>query len=73
MEMLNFDGITIVDNAGKIRAYNVFITPESGENIVNGGARKRAATSLLNTKNKDYIGVYFRSQDGNYFYERISK
>lgn len=70
--MLNYDGITIIDNAGRILAYNVFVESEknSAKNII-GGARKRAAYSLLNTKNKKIIGVYFQSQEGENFYKSI--
>ena len=68
--MLDFDGITIIDNAGRIRAYNVFIesTPDV-QNKVIGGARRRAAYSILHNKNKKIIGVYFQSQDGDNFYK----
>ena len=68
--MLDFDGITIIDNAGRIRAYNVFIesTQDSNKKIV-GGARRRAAYSILHNKNKRIIGVYFQSQDGDNFYK----
>ncbi len=71
--MLNYDGITIIDNAGRILAYNVFVESEknSAKNII-GGARKRAAYSLLNTKNKKIIGVYFQSQEGENFYKSIN-
>ncbi len=69
--MLDFDGITIIDNAGRIRAYNVFIESNNSEKIV-GGARKRAAYSLLQSKLKRIIGVYFQSQDGDNFYKERS-
>lgn len=71
LDMLNFDGITVIDTCGKIRAYNVFITPINGTQVTYGGARKRAAQALLDNKNSNYVGVYFQSQDGNYFYERV--
>ena len=71
IEMLNFDGITIVNTSGKIIAYNVFITPKDNVNISSGGARKRAAQALLDNKESNYVGVYFQSQDGNFFYERV--
>lgn len=68
--MLDFDGITIIDNAGRIRAYNVFIESTSDkQNKVIGGARRRAAYSILHNKNKKIIGVYFQSQDGDNFYK----
>ena len=68
--MLNYDGITIVDNAGRILAYNVFIESnvKDTEKIV-GGARRRAAYSLLKYKNNKVVGVYFQSQDGDNFYK----
>lgn len=67
LDMLNFDGITVIDTGGKIRAYNVFITPINGTQVTYGGARKRAAQALLDNKNSNYVGVYFQSQDGNFF------
>lgn len=68
--MLNYDGITVIDNTGRIRAYNVFIeTNQKLSSVVLGGARKRAAHTLLNYKNKKIIGVYFQSQDGENFYQ----
>lgn len=72
LEMLNIDGITVVDNKGRIRAYNVFVSPDNvdAENL-SGGARKRAANYLRQQKNPNYIGVYFQSQDGMSTYERI--
>lgn len=73
--MLDFDGITIIDNAGRIRAYNVFIesTPDANKKVV-GGARKRAAYSILHNRNKKIVGVYFQSQDGdNFFKEKGEK
>lgn len=74
MDMLNYDGITIIDNTGKIRAYNVFVSADnSAAKKIVGGARKRAAYSILNTKKKKIIGVYFQSQDGEIFYEEVKK
>lgn len=72
VSMLNYDGITIVDNAGKILAYNVFVevSQKSYKNLI-GGARRRAASTLVNSKNKKFIGVYFQSHDGNNSYEEV--
>ena len=70
IDMLNFDGITIMDNCGRLRAYNVFVKSDiSSDNSLLGGARKRAAEFLAQQHN--YIGVYFQSQDGVNFYKRI--
>ena len=72
LEMLNIDGITIVDNRGRIRAYNVFIKPDAdAASTVSGGARRRAAKYLEKQLNPNYIGVYFQSQDGTATYERV--
>lgn len=71
MDMLNYDGITIVDNKGRIRAYNVFVeTSASKESNILGGARKRAAFTIINSKVKRIVGVYFQSQEGEIFYNR---
>lgn len=67
--MLDFDGITVIDNAGRIRAYNIFIeSNQQNQKRVVGGARRRAANSVLQNKNKKIVGVYFQSQDGDNFY-----
>lgn len=72
IDMLNFDGITVLDNAGRILAYNVFVDIANRETKkLVGGARKRAAMSLVNTKNNKFVGVYFQSQDGDNFYEEV--
>ena len=70
VSMLNYDGITVVDNTGKILAYNVFISTslKNNKNFV-GGARKRAAHTLLESMNKKYIGVYMQSHEGDNFFQ----
>jgi len=71
--MLDFDGITVLDNAGRIRAYNVFIEANNDRKTkIVGGARRRAAYSILQNKSKKIIGVYFQSQDGDNFYKEKS-
>lgn len=71
MDMLNYDGITVIDNKGRIRAYNVFVESDSSKDInILGGARKRAAFTVINSKVKKIVGVYFQSQDGEVFYNR---
>ena len=69
--MLNTDGITAIDTQGRILGYNIFIKSDKKGNAVAGGARKRAAQTLINSKNSNYCGVYFQSQDGDITYERI--
>ena len=74
IEMLNTDGITIIDNSGYIRGYNVFINQSNIDTSgVVGGARKRAAYALKNCGDPKFIGVYFQSQDGYFEYEGVKK
>ena len=72
--MLNFDGITIVDNCGCILAYNVFVEAnlKTAGNII-GGARKRAAYTIINSRKKNIIGLYFQSHDGEMFWAPVKK
>lgn len=67
--MLNYDGITVLDNAGRIRAYNVFIESNAKGAVLLGGARRRAAYTILQNKSPKIIGVYFQSQEGDNFYK----
>lgn len=71
IDMMNVDGITVVDNKCKILGFNIFINKGIEANkIINGGARKRAAWSVQNINNPHHLGVYFLSQDGEATYER---
>ncbi|MDP1459634.1 hypothetical protein [Bacillus wiedmannii] len=72
LEMMNVDGICIVDEKARIRAYNTFIQLNDNTGI-QGGARRRAAQSLIDAKPENVLGVYFQSQDGYCFYERIDR
>lgn len=70
VRMLDYDGVTIVDNAGRIRAYNVFISTNLKLNkTFVGGARKRATQTLLESQNKKYVGVYMQSQEGDNLFD----
>jgi hypothetical protein len=76
IEMMNMDGITVIDTQGKIRGYNLFINKQKivqPSKMITGGARKRAFYSLLETKDPGIVGVYFQSQDGEIIYERMSE
>ena len=45
--------ITVVDNLGRVRAYNVFVeTNRKSTKSVVGGARKRAAYTIINSRRK---------------------
>ena len=49
----------------------MFVENELGkENNIMGGARKRAAFTVINSKAKKIVGVYFQSQEGEVFYNR---
>jgi len=72
INMLNFDGITIIDNQGRIRAYNVFVEANSKKvGYIVGGARKRAAYYILSSKRKDIFGVYFQSHEGEVVFHTL--
>lgn len=74
IDMLNYDGITIVDNLGRIRAYNVFVeTNTNRTRTIVGGARKRAAYTIINSRRKRIIGAYFQSHDGEILFETVKK
>ncbi len=74
ISMLNYDGITIVDNTGRIRAYNIFIkSDKSAKRSIVGGARKRAAYAIIDSGLSKAMGVFFHSQDGEVFYEEVKK
>ncbi len=71
LQMMNVDGITIIDNKGRVRGFNVFINQAKVKAIKSsGGARKRAALALLENNDQGVLGVFFQSQDGNSFYKR---
>lgn len=74
INMLNFDGITIVDTTGRILAYNVFVESnmKRAKNVI-GGARKRAAYSIINSRRKHICGVYFQSHEGEIFFKSLIK
>jgi len=74
LAMLNKDGITVIDNAGNILAFNVFVETDAKEvGSIIGGARKRAAYTIINSRRKNMVGVYFQSYDGEIFYARAKR
>lgn len=73
ISMLDFDGITVVDNCGQIRGYNIFVETDNKRNkCIVGGARKRAVYTILNSRRKHLVGVYFQSHEGEIFYKSIN-
>ncbi len=64
---INIDGIVMIDSKARLLAYNVFIDNDKTSvdtSVVSGGARKRATHSIIHTKPKGVLGVYFQSHDG---------
>ena len=74
INMLNFDGITLIDTTGRVLAYNVFVESniKRTKNVI-GGARKRAAYTIINSRRKRIVGVYFQSHEGEIFYKSLVK
>lgn len=70
LDLINNDGITLFDKSGNLIAYNIFVKSKSStENA--GGARRRAAEFLVETKPKGCLAVYFQSQDGETFFKEL--
>lgn len=65
ISMLDFDGITVINNRGEIKAYNQFCKPGDSKTVVLGGARRRAFEKLKNSDDSHYVGLYFQSQEGD--------
>ena len=42
------------------------------KNVI-GGARKRAAYTIINSRRKHIVGVYFQSHEGEIFYKSLKK
>ncbi len=71
--ILNIDGITMINNSGEILGYNIFIDNKDVDtSSVTGGARKRAAFSIENSKVNGLIGMYFQSHDGDNYYKDLT-
>jgi hypothetical protein len=70
IEMLNMDGITVINTKGQLLGYNAFLKSSNTQKKIVGGARKRAAQALMDSSDERIKGVYFQSQDGNSLYKR---
>ncbi len=66
ISMLNYDGITVIDTNGCVRAFHCFVAIHRGK-FTSGGARHRAYRALANLfkDNECYKALYFQSQEGN--------
>ena len=73
ISMLNYDGITVIDTNGCVRAFHCFVSIHRGK-FTSGGARHRAYRALANLfkDNEKYKALYFQSQEGNIrFYHKF--
>ncbi|SHK58721.1 hypothetical protein [Fibrobacter sp. UWB12] len=73
ISMLNYDGITVIDTNGCVRAFHCFVSIHRGK-FTSGGARHRAYRALANLfkDNECYKALYFQSQEGNIrFYHKF--
>jgi hypothetical protein len=61
--MLNSDGIILFDNKGRLLGYNCFIKSTQSKKV-NGGARKRAYSSIKSKVGRGLAAVFMQSQDG---------
>lgn len=76
LSMLNYDGITVIDTNGCVRAFHCFVAIHRGK-FTSGGARHRAYRALANLfkDNECYKALYFQSQEGSvrfYYKFRVS-
>ena len=76
ISMLNYDGISVIDTNGCVRAFHCFVAIHRGK-FTSGGARHRAYRALAHQfKDNDcYKAIYFQSQEGNirfYYNSRVS-
>ena len=76
ISMLNYDGITVIDTNGCVRAFHCFVSIHRGK-FTSGGARHRAYRALANLfkDNECYKALYFQSQEGSvrfYYKFRVS-
>jgi len=61
--MFNTDGIILFDSTGQLLGYNYFVNLPTQDNL-NGGARKRAFSSLKDKVGDGLEAVFMQSQDG---------
>jgi hypothetical protein len=64
------DGITVLDDSGKILAYRAFIKAEGDQEASDGGARTRAYLAMAALIPDSLAATYFRSQDGRMMFKK---
>lgn len=63
LSMMDFDGMTIIDTQGNIRAYHCFVKIDQNDSS-EGGSRHIAFATLKNKNNNLYKAIYFQSHEG---------
>lgn len=67
--MLNFDGITLFSNTGKILGYHFIVNNnEVADEDIEGGSRTRAYEALCGMT--EVLACFMKSQDGNIKFDR---
>lgn len=64
LSMMDYDGMTIVDTQGNIRAYHCFVKIDQNDSSV-GGSRHIAFETLKHKNNNLYKAIYFQSHEGH--------
>ncbi len=64
LSMMDFDGITIIDTQGNIRAYHCFVKI-SMDDSSSGGSRHIALNNLKKKDSHLYKAIYFQSHEGH--------
>lgn len=63
LSMMDFDGMTIIDTQGNVRAYHCFVKIDQND-TTSGGSRHIAFNTLKKKNNDLYKAIYFQSQEG---------
>lgn len=64
LSMMDFDGMTIIDTQGNIRAYHCFVKINQNDTS-SGGSRHIALATLKKKNNNLYRAIYFQSHEGH--------
>lgn len=63
LSMMDFDGMTIIDTQGNVRAYHCFVKIDQNDSTL-GGSRHIAFNTLKKKNNDFYKAIYFQSHEG---------
>jgi len=71
LSMMDFDGMTIIDTQGNIRAYYCFVKIDQNDSSL-GGSRHIAFATLKKKNNDLYKAIYFQSHEGHIEFTYLS-